>query len=409
MEPKHSLSTDIPSYFKLKAEEEAPEVLPQAPGAALKQKFSDKSTRSSRRLRKNKGRSGNQETKSKPQVQPTILQVFTNYQQKMQENEADKECLPEDVLEHIWNFDSSQPSLVEFKAKESGLSEGEGTVLPQQQSKCSSKLQVAATDCSQNRSALAKEMKGKKRPMLVTGHSSHFDAEKKRKTKLQHMAEQQDDQSPPDLELDFSDPLDELFANQRKTRDRSRSEGHKIKRQQKKTKDMCDDQAYVKANQKQYGETSTSSTDMENDGLSPLSVNSPEALTNDVDDMFIDVSTPEAMSPATSSEADRHLALKSLQSEDFEVPVLARRSASQPVSHSLSSEHSSPSLPKRNKCCSDSALETEFKASINDITNIPVVASSNEDSSTSPSQKMSDLLSKHTKNPGSLMCSLCAL
>ena len=378
LDPKRKISTDIPSYFKQMAEDKSPEVLPQSSLAGFKRTFYDKSAKASSRITRSKVK---RETKSRAQQQPTILQAFANYQQTIKQKEADEFNLPDDILESVWDFDSSQPTC----EVEEIHHEGNHT-----KSRNDIKEQITTTSLDQTRPDTATKVKGKKRQRLAAGHFSQSITDNTKKTKTRHVSpakEQRSQQNQYDFIQNESDPFDELLADQAKAKNRPVTEICVNKKQQKKFEDNEDrDGPYLRANLK----PGSSLADVEEDVFSVTSANSGISTTIDIDleDMCFDVSTPDIMlSPAESYEPEKALASHLEQSEDVPDPVFMQISMSQPASHSLNTKQEKATLLKRNKSFSDSVLET---AKFGDITN--TILSPDEDGEAS-TRKASDELS----------------
>ena len=131
--------------------------------------------------------------------------------------------------------------------------------------------------------------------------------------------------------------------------------------------------------------------------------------TKEIEDILFGISTPDSdlLSPIefSETETEKDLASCSLQLVEHCPPRKARRSASQPTAHCSfeDQEGTTSSSQTRSESYSDSALETEFKAKFDDITNM--VTSPHKGGATSP-QKKSDNVSARisivdlTKTPG---------
>lgn len=109
LDPKHTLVSDISSYFKNveTLEDEPSEVLPKVPLAGLR-----RNTKSSCNHTKVKGRSSKPKARPtcKSDQQPTILAAFTKYQKATEYRKVEHCTVPDNILA---DFDSSQQSTTE--------------------------------------------------------------------------------------------------------------------------------------------------------------------------------------------------------------------------------------------------------------------------------------------------------
>lgn len=452
IDPKHPLSPDILSYFKQAAaassteKDEQAEVLPQVPVAGLRRRVlgsNKRSTKLSTHSTRSKGSSAKQQAKSRqPQQQPTIITAFAKYQQvtekQKEDGEDDGELLPDNILDDVWNFDSSQASTVvneDAKSNNSRSLSDEEDITESSQPPLEDTVEYTATHISP-------KVHGTKRLKPTTVHcSSSTTAAKNKKVKLSKIASVT---KPQDQILaNFSDPFDELAACQAK------SEGsggvHIIKHQWvridedeediieledtlKSTNTACATvtNAYSTDEEKEFDmalESHTcSSSKQQGDYIEPVpsteltsslklsstasqqcSGESIEATptvkpttslevlnfsTKDNDEMLFGISTPD-LSPAESSKMESDLASCSLEIVEHNVPRLGRRSASQPAAHCLSEDQEKATCSSWTRANSylDSALDTELQVKFDDITN--TITSPRKNGAISP-QKKSD-------------------
>jgi hypothetical protein len=451
LDPKHSLSPDILSYFKQAAaassteeDEQAAKVLPQVPVAGLRRRVLGSNKRSAKlstRSTRSKGSSVKQQAKPKqPQQQPTIITAFAKYQQATEQKEdgEEDELLPDSVLDDLWNFDLSQASTVvneETKTNNDHSLSDEEDVTESFRTPLEDTVEYTATHISP-------KGHGTKRHKSTTAHcSSPTTASKNKKAKLSRtspVTKPLNDQ----ILADYNDPFDELAAYQaRKVKSESSAGVPIIKHQWVRIDDDEDidledtmkytstsyatiTNTYTTGEEEEFDTeldslASSSSLQQEREYIKPgltsslkLSstasqernresietaptvkpTSSLEVLnfsTKDIDEMLFGISTPDSdLSPMEFPETE-DLSSCSLEFVEHSAPRQARRSASQPAAHCLSEdqEETTSSSWSRAKSCSDPVLEAEFLAKFDDITN--TVTSPQKDSATSL-QKKSD-------------------
>lgn len=486
LDPKHSQSPDITSYFKQMTSstgDEPSEVLPQVPVAGLKRKTYGSSRRTAKlstHPTKVKGSSVNQEATSRPQLQPTILKAFAKYQPAVKQKDTDEISLPDNILDDFCKFDLSPLECEHKDEKDFGIGHCLAGERDTAESQCGDENQQETPIFIHNNPDLSIEPKGTKYQRLTTVHSSYsiadkneeaqfcqlspakeqcqrltaahssdFIADESKKAKFCLLSPAKKQQNTgtkrklPSYKPNYSDPFDELAADQTKAKNGSSTGVHVIKRQWMEISDEDSEDeniADLKGKQDLFGEymwssaepsttTTHSCADVQEEAvdsfptssplklqqsslrntkttLSQVSTTSPDMYdltTKDIEDMLFDIRTPNIeLSPTESfeTEKDLHGTPCLLQPKDLERPSIEKRSASQPAPHSLSVDQESKGLVKR---YSDSVLETN---KFGDITN--TIMSPDGDGDISPKKKsgsasVNDSIVDLTQTPGTFV------
>ena len=420
-------------------------------------KMSTHSTRSKGSSVKQQAKSKQPQQHQQQQRQPTIITAFARYQEvvgQKEDGDAEDELLPDNILDNVWDFELSQGQASPVVNEETSSNNGHGLSDEYDITESSQPL----LDVEYTMMHTSPKVRGTKRQKSTTVHYSSPIAAKNKKAKLSQApsaTKQQNNQTLPD----FSDPFDELAACQarRAKSESSSSSVHIIKHQWVRidedddTTDLdstlkstttvpntystdefsmaLDSLASSSSRQQQEGgctgarlSTLTSSLKLTGSqqgnkesietALTAIPTTSQAVMnftTKEIEDILFGISTPDSdlLSPIefSETETEKDLASCSLQLVEHCPPRKARRSASQPATHCSfeDQEGTTSSSQTRSESYSDSALETEFKAKFDDITNM--VTSPRKGGATSP-QKKSDNVSARisivdlTKTPG---------
>ena len=383
LDPKHSLSLDIPSYFKTAeslTEEGSCKVPPQVPLVGLN--VDKRGPKSSTSLT-NAGRRTKQKAKARPQKQPTIAKAFAKCQEATKQKEMDEYNLSDDILEGIWEFDSSQPTP---ETKEIVATEEDST--------------VSSTTRDDS------DRPGTKRQRSVATIDHSHTSKKGRFYQLSKAREE----TLSEVEADCDDPFDQLIADQTRKKKIPNTNVRVTKKRWMKLEDTDEDigeereegdstkaspEPLLSTCPVSEGEESdvtscttlTSLSKLQQHRLSeaarePISANSSllcDFTAKDIDISF-DISTPDL--ETSLSDVETSLASHSLPSQNISVPWQQKKSASQPVSHSMRVDRESMTLSIRTKSYSDSVLEVEEFSDITNTVKSPTRSS--------PKKKLSD-------------------
>ena len=383
LDPKHSLSLDIPSYFKTAkslTEEGSSKVLPQVPFAGLN--VDKRDTKSSTSLN-NAGRRTKQKAKAKPQKQPTIAKVFAKCQEATKQKEMDEYNLSDDILEGIWEFDSSQPTPETKEISDNFATEEDSTV-------------SSTTRDDSDRPGT------KRQRSVATIDHSHTS----KKGKFYQLSQAREE-TLSEVEADCDDPFDQLIADQTRKKRIPNTNVRVTKKRWMKLEDTDDDIGEEGDSTKASPEpllstcpvseggesdvtsctTMTSLSKLQQHRLSeaarePISANSSllcDFTAKDIDISF-DISTPDL--ETSLSDVETSLASHSPPYQNINVPWQQKQSASQPVSHSMRVDRESMTLSIRTKSYSDSVLEVEEFSDITNTVKSPTRSS--------PKKKLSD-------------------